>query len=153
MDKNRKEKQMTISDNEGTVEAYKNSAGFGKVIKDLKLVPHKTLNSEPGYHEDSLVFHFTDGTGIRVFDDSQDCCEHRYMTTDDKLVDFIGSKLMEMEIAEAPTVEDKNGDQHEIQFLKVKTSAGVFTLETHNEHNGYYGGFRIKISRIDEDDS
>ena len=36
------------------------------------------------------------------------------------------------------------GGVHEVQFLNIETSLGIITFETHNEHNGYYGGFYIK---------
>ena len=37
-------------------------------------------------------------------------------------------------------------ETHEVQFLEIKTSKGIFTMSTHNEHNGYYGGFAIVVS-------
>ena len=40
--------------------------------------------------------------------------------------------------------DDGNNDEiHEIQFLDVKTSKGVFQISNHNVHNGYYGGFWV----------
>ena len=35
---------------------------------------------------------------------------------------------------------------HEVQFLKIRTSNGDITFETHNIHNGYYGGFYIELT-------
>ena len=40
---------------------------------------------------------------------------------------------------------EHNEDCHEVQFLEVKTSKGSFTMSSHNEHNGYYGGFSIEV--------
>jgi hypothetical protein len=34
---------------------------------------------------------------------------------------------------------------HEVQFLRVSTDAGTIVCETHNEHNGYYGGFNVCV--------
>ena len=52
---------------------------------------------------------------------------------------------MSIELRDAPNVEDDEyGNVHEVQFLVVTTSKGAFTIETHNEHNGYYGGFFIE---------
>jgi hypothetical protein len=38
---------------------------------------------------------------------------------------------------------------HEVQFLIVDTDRGSFTCETHNEHNGYYGGFLVVCRPLD----
>jgi hypothetical protein len=70
------------------------------------------------------------------------------MMTDDTLLDFVGAELVSFEIADGGNTEGEYGDVHEIQFLKVTTSLGVFTCETHNEHNGYYGGFWIKAKGV-----
>ena len=64
------------------------------------------------------------------------------MRTDDDLSDYQGSTLLDFELKDALNMEDKYGD-HEVQFLDVKTSNGVFQMANHNEHNGYYGGFWI----------
>lgn len=94
--------------------------------------------------DDALHFVMADGTKFRIYDDGQSCCESRYMQTDDKLDEFAGAKLTGIEIKDAPDVEgeDDYGD-HEVQFLEVQTDRGVFTMSSHNEHNGYYGGFHI----------
>jgi len=92
---------------------------------------------------DELVISFTDNTTLVIWDGGQSCCENRYMTTDDDLSDFSGATLLDMELKSAE-YEDHDYDVHEIQFLDVKTSEGVFTMANHNEHNGYYGGFWIQ---------
>jgi hypothetical protein len=94
--------------------------------------------------DDALHIHFTDGSGITFFDAGQDCCEKRYMRTDDDMQSFVGSKLTGAEIKEAPDGEE-NGESHEVQFLEIQTDRGVFTMASHNEHNGYYGGFLIRV--------
>jgi hypothetical protein len=92
-----------------------------------------------------LRFDFTDGTYITLTDDGQTCCENRYVTCDEDLAPFVGATLMSVEIREAPNIEDKYGS-HEVQFMVTTTSQGQFTVATHNEHNGYYGGFWINVS-------
>jgi len=92
--------------------------------------------------------HFTDGTGIVAYDDGRSCCEARYMTTDDDLSGFIGATFIGMDLREGPTADDEFGQPHETQFLLVNTSLGPFTLVTHNEHNGEYGGFYIQIREL-----
>lgn len=109
-------------------------ASIGKEIKELTLG-----------EDDALHFVFTDGTKMKLFDDGQSCCESRYMRTDDNLADYIGATLLEAEVKDAPDVED-DGEVHEVQFLEVKTSKGCFTMASHNEHNGYYGGFSIRAA-------
>ncbi|AEI51359.1 DUF7448 domain-containing protein [Runella slithyformis] len=119
---------QSLFGNEETVNAVKSA--LGKTIETVKL------------EDNELLFKFTDGTGLKMFDDGQSCCEDRYMRTDDDLSDFEGATLLDFELKDAPTMEDEYGD-HEIQFLDVKTSNGVFQMANHNEHNGYYGGFCI----------
>ncbi len=109
------------------------SGSLGKTITDVSLGD-----------DDALHFEFSDGTKMCLFDDGQSCCESRYMRTDDDLSQFIGSQLLDAEIKDAPNVEDEYGESHEVQFLEVKTSTGSFTMASHNEHNGYYGGFAIR---------
>jgi hypothetical protein len=95
--------------------------------------------------DDSLRFTFKDGSKIRLWDDGQSCCEHRYMTTDDDLKHYVGGTIRDVELADAPDREDEYGECHEVQFLRVKTTKGTLVVESHNEHNGYYGGFYIRI--------
>ena len=121
-----------LAGNKSTVEAH--NAGKGKVIKSLTLDKDK----------DELVMLFDDGTGLVFWDNGQSCCESRYMTCDDDLASYAGATFIEAELAEAPSVDLEWGE-HEVQFLNIKTSLGVATLETHNEHNGYYGGFAVCI--------
>lgn len=115
----------------GTVDNYKNS--LGKTIKALELV------------DNQLLFTFDDDSKIRVFDDGQDCCETRYMSTDDNMADHLGAKLERIEIKDAPDIIDDN-EVHAVQFLEVTTSNGCLTLANHNEHNGVMAvsGLRLR---------
>ena len=122
-----------LGGNEETVKAHKNAQG-------------KTI-SAISFSEERLVLSFSDDTGIKIWDDGQSCCEHRYMTSDDDIQNFVGTKFLNAEIREAPNVEDEYGC-HEVQFLLINTDKGTFTIETHNEHNGYYGGFWIVIETL-----
>ena len=81
-----------------------------------------------------------------VSDEGQSCCEDRYMTTDDTLGDYVGGNLVNIEIKPVPIPmigADEGGDCHDIEFVEVTTTKGAFVLVTHNEHNGYYGGFDV----------
>jgi len=126
-----------LAGNEDSAEAMQDA--IGKEIKSLELT------------ETALLFTFADGKGLSLYDDGQSCCEERYMHSDDAIQDFVGAKLLSAETREAPSIECEYGD-HEVQFLVVTTDRGAFTIETHNEHNGYYGGFVIRARAYREED-
>lgn len=109
-------------------------ASIGKKIAVLEL------------KEKELYIEFEDKTSLSVYDDGQSCCEYRYMTSDDDLQYFIGTEFMGYELKPVTEkVSESYGDVHEMQFLQIDTSLGSFTIENHNEHNGYYGGFIITV--------
>lgn len=93
--------------------------------------------------DDALHLDFADGYKIKIFDDGQSCCEDRYMQTDDDLPYFVGANFTDIAIKDGPTTTGEYDEKHEIQFLEITTNKGVFTMASHNEHNGYYGGFWI----------
>lgn len=97
--------------------------------------------------DEALCVRFAGGGALRVWDNGQSCCESRYMTTDDDLPSFVGAKVVSLEAVEGPDIpyeEESYGDVHEQMFVKLETTAGTITLVTHNEHNGYYGGFDVE---------
>ncbi|NJK88113.1 MAG: hypothetical protein HC923_01110 [Myxococcales bacterium] len=91
----------------------------------------------------ALILEFEDGSGLGFSDEGQSCCEARYMSTDDDLAYFAGSTLQGAELREGPDMPGR--EEHNTQFLLVATSKGVFTVVNHVEHNGYYGGFAIRV--------
>lgn len=97
--------------------------------------------------DDTLRIEMEDGRTLTLEDAGQSCCEHRFMTCDDDLTGFGGATLVSVETRDAPDMEDGYGE-HEVQFLVVTTSKGTVTAATHNEHNGYYGGFWIQARLI-----
>ncbi len=110
----------------------------GKIIRSLSVDDHE------------LRIVFTDGTGVRIFDDGYSCCEHRYMNCDDDLAAFAGAEFFNAELREGPNIEDgEYGDVKECEFLVVTTSTGSFTVASYNEHNGYYGGFSITAEEFE----
>jgi len=117
-----------------TTKAIRKSVG--KVIGGVRL------------EKNQLYIQLIDGSELRLRDEGQSCCEKRHMSTDDDLKYYVGATLLDFEIADGPTERDEYGEPHDQQFLKVKTSAGVFTCVTHNEHNGYYGGFYVKAALL-----
>jgi len=104
---------------------------IGKTISGLKL------------DDDALHFVFDDGSKMKLQDDGQSCCESRYMRTDDDLAYYVGAKLLGADTKEAPSIEDSDYGSHDVEFLVIETDRGSFTMSSHNEHNGYYGGFWI----------
>jgi hypothetical protein len=103
-----------------------------------RYIAHVRLDTE----KNEILVEFNDGS-LRITDDGQNCCEHRYITTDDELPHFSESLLLNVEIREVPSLEDEY-ETHEIAFLVLHTNKGDLTFETHNKHNGYYGGFILQ---------
>ena len=116
---------------------------------DLSKYIGKRIRSAEIKGEQELRIIFDDGTGIMLTDDGQSCCERRYMHTDDDLNSIAGHELRRIELKDGPTKEDAYGDSHEQQFLEIGTDQGFVTIVNHNEHNGYYGGFAIKLAEIE----
>ena len=97
-----------------------------------------------------LIITFESGSKIQIMDDWQSCCENRYMHCEDE-ADFEyleGSVFRFVEVVDAPDEKSEGADEdhvHEVQFCNVLTSKGVIQLTSHNEHNGYYGGFDVLV--------
>lgn len=128
-----------LSGNEDTVAAVK--ASIGQRIARMELQKTDPATTNP----DKIVIRLKNGNAVSLWDDGQSCCERRYMVTDDDLSKYINAKIVSMELAEAPNVEDSYGD-HEVLFLRIKTTKGTVVFSNHNEHNGYYGGFAINAA-------
>lgn len=110
-----------------TLESYDKSRG--KIISVIEL------------EDNTITLSFSDGSFLYITDEGQSCCEYRYITTDDDLSKATGAKLGDITLLEAP----ESAYEHEVQFLNIVTDKGVIVFETHNEHNGYYGGFSITL--------
>ena len=119
--------------------------GFRDSREYLEELKNQKINSIT-FDGDSTVRIETDLGRYSIWDDGQSCCEHRYMTTDDDVSSFNDSIFLDMLLKDAPDIEDKY-QVHDVQFLEIITSKGSLTFATHNEHNGYYSGFSIKIKR------
>jgi hypothetical protein len=112
--------------------------------------------------DQGMAIRFTDGSRLCIWDGGQSCCESRYMTCDDDLSGHEGGALLSVDLdaagpppkAAADTTPDPDEDDwgddncHETMFVKVQTTKGSFTLCTHNEHNGYYGGFSLEMKLV-----
>lgn len=93
-----------------------------------------------------LIVRFAGGAGLQFSDNGQSCCESRYMTTDDKLEDYIGAQFVGAELKHGPSLP--GGDAHDTAFLEIMTTKGALTIVNHNEHNGYYGGFNVEVDLL-----
>lgn len=98
-----------------------------------------------GGNTNGIRLTFDDGSAIRIWDDGQSCCESRYTTTDDDLSKIVGGVLRRIETKPAPEIKGEYGEEHEQVFVEIGTDECFVTLVTHNEHNGYYGGFGLTI--------
>ena len=123
---------------------------IGKVISAVALATCQIEQAckERSYRNsqlEGLRIDFTDNTAIILGDEGENCCESRYMTNDDDLSYYVGATLLKVEILGGTSTTDQYGEEHEIDFLHITTSKGVIVCETHNEHNGYYGGFNLEV--------
>jgi hypothetical protein len=134
---------MNDTENTGMGVLIKMLGGNADAVAAVKAAIGETITSV-SLDDNRLVFDLTNGTKLVVWDGGQSCCESRYMTTADKLGDYAGSVLLGFELKDAPPIPDEYGGSHEVQFLDVRTSKGVFQMANHNEHNGYYGGFWVE---------
>lgn len=100
--------------------------------------------------DNRLRLHLDGKKKIEIWDNGQSCCESRYLSTDDDVLSLVGGKLVRIEVKEGPNQEVEYGGAHEICFVEVGTDKGFITLTNHNEHNGYYGGFDLTITEVDE---
>lgn len=92
----------------------------------------------------TLQLALEDGVTLLIQDQGQSCCESRYMTCDDNLANIFGGRLLAIEVLDGPDLP--SGETHEQQFLIIRTTEGTITVASHNEHNGYYGGFALRIT-------
>ena len=126
-----------LGGNEDTVAAY-NSA-LGRIISNAQM-------DEDVCEDGALVLEFEGGGVLTLWDAGRSCCENRYITCDDDLSELAGKVLSAIEPKAGPEIEDEWGQMHEQMFIEVLCADGTnATLTTHNEHNGYYGGFWLKL--------
>ena len=98
--------------------------------------------------DNRLKLSFSDGSGAVLWDDGQSCCESRYITCDDDLSKLVGGELRRIEAKRSEEKSDEYGDPHEMVFIEIGTDECFVTICTHNEHNGYYGGFGLTIDTV-----
>ena len=115
---------------------------YAQEITEAKLV---------GDNEFRLVFQ--DGATLTIHDAGQKCCDHRYITCDDDPKSLVGGKLYRIELKEGVNNAGKYGDYNDTMFVEIATDKAFITLCTHNEYNGYYGGFDIVLTGVENADA
>jgi hypothetical protein len=124
------------------------SLDFSLVITEALL--DKDANGGSG----EVHIKFQSGRTLVLLDVGQSCCEHRYLHTDDNLADLIGQTLTSVHVLSTERGGDaEREDCSDIAFLQIVTDRGRVVVETHNEHNGYYGGFSLRAEIHDADDT
>lgn len=116
---------------------------FGKTIQAVE------------FSEDGIILTLDHGLKIKVSDEGQSCCEHRYMRTDDDPQSLVGQTLTRIDVKDVDgdrEVEEDDYGVHEICFLEIGTDKGCISISTHNEHNGYYGGFSLMVQELEKGD-
>lgn len=122
--------------------AIKNWAG--KEELELFKKYHGKKITRVSLQDNEFVMWFDVGS-LTVVDEGQSCCESRYITCDDDIHSIVGGALLDIDYKEGPDIDVGDGDCHETCFVEVCTSAGFINMTSHNEHNGYYGGFAIGL--------
>lgn len=106
-----------------------------------------------GLKDNVLTMLFDNGIGIHITDEGQDCCERRYATTDDDLSKMSGEVLKSISLKSTEEQGKIAGwdNAHDIEFLIIETDKDTYTVVNHNEHNGYYGGFSMRIKQFNQE--
>jgi len=126
-----------LAGNEDAVAAY--LRGINKRIVAAR------IDDDANNGDGACILSFADGE-LSIFDDGRSCCESRYITCDDDVSSLAGATLSSIQLRSGADDSDDYGECHETQFVIIETTNGSVTLCTHNQHNGYYGGFSIRMS-------
>jgi predicted phage gp36 major capsid-like protein len=103
---------------------------------------------EVKFSDDTIFLTFADMKTLWIWDGGQSCCERRFMRTDDNIQELVGLDFEGLELSTVARCSFESLDEREIQFLKVKAGWVEVVFSSHNEHNGYYGGFSICVKEV-----
>lgn len=114
--------------NEATLKAI--GSCLGKTIKLIQVEPNLTI-------------YFTDDVMLTMWDDNWQCCEKRWLHSDDNPADLVGATLMDIQMEEGV---DDEGEVHivESQFIRILTDKAPFVVTAYNQHTGAYAGIVVK---------
>lgn len=107
------------------------------VLLDGTVIEWMTLDPE----DNRLRISTRDGV-FEVWDGGQECCEERWMETEDDLSEYVGATIRSVEVREGAE-GNWGADSTETQFLWIRTDRGDAVFTNYNSHNGYYGGFNL----------
>lgn len=84
-----------------------------------------------------------------VVNNDQNCCETwGHMVLPDEYDDFIGAKLLSLDVVLSkdlinyindPELAQGLYEYEDIVFINIQTSSGLLQITLYNDHNGYYG--------------
>lgn len=84
-------------------------------------------------------------------DNCQRCCESwGYFSSEDNLNEFIGAKLLDIQLTDTALNTKKLeglSSEDNLMFVTFETNKGFFQLTAYNGHNGYYGHDAVIISQ------
>lgn len=106
-------------------------------MEPTAIIGRKVVDAK--FADDAIHLTFPDGDEAVIWDDGQCCCESRWMTTDDDLTVLIGGTILAIETRDGPDADE------DTEFLEIRSTTGFVTAVTHNDHNGYYGEFRVVV--------
>jgi hypothetical protein len=124
------------------------AALFNQSVLSRHIITSAIIDPDGNNGNGVFILELASGYKIFIEDSGQSCCESRYLHSSDDLSALVGEALVSIKVSEVECRDDR-GDDHEVVFLKVTTDKDSITVETHNEHNGYYGGFTIRATVVD----
>jgi len=128
--------------------SYSIATLFDQSILSDHVIDSAIIDPDANGESGRFIMVLSSGFKIIIEDAGQDCCESRYLHTSDDLMSLVGETLVSIRISEVEYRCDR-GEDHEVAFLTVSTKRDSVVVETHNEHNGYYGGFSVRATVID----
>lgn len=93
---------------------------------------------------DSIFITLHDDSVLRLYDDGQSCCEHRYMEVQSDLQWFENAMFLDAKVVSVHSTDEDDYGFTEVHVLNIFTSVGVIVVVNYNSHNGYYGGFSMR---------
>lgn len=121
---------------------------FDQSVVSSHIIESAVIDPDGNCGNGSFVLGLASGFKIVIDDAGQSCCESRYLHTSDDVSSLVGEALVSIRVDSVGCI-DGSGEDHEVAFLKVSTNRDSVTLETHVEHNGYYGGFSVRATVYD----
>lgn len=128
-----------------------------KILEIKEIYNHKINDSKYSRYDGYIIT--TNKQSIFMgIDNSPQCCENwGYLISNNDFIDFIGTELLKIEIAdtelnivtkelEAETSYNTEYDETNVMFINIYTKAGMLQFAAYNDHNGYYGHEAVVIS-------